>query len=189
MATNAQPLGANHALRAALTTLVRAPAAGSPAVSPLGAVQTAPAPTSGATGARPVGRFASFALDAETNAAAAFASLLSLASAALALVLARLRPGKIPRWALVIVAAVLAYLALDEWFEVHERLPELFGISRRLYFAPAALVAFAGWFAVWKELRRRRVRTYRPAPGPRSHRAACAGGRRTSRRARSGRRP
>ena len=154
MATNAEPAAGEHAFRPALIALALTGAVGLVVVSVLGAVQVAQAPFSDVTGTRPVGRFAPFALDAETNAAAAFAALLAFASAALAFVLAALRPAEIPRWALLVVGVVFAYLGVDEWFELHERLPQLFGISRRLYFLPAALVAFAGWFGVFRGLGR-----------------------------------
>jgi hypothetical protein len=154
VATNAEPVAGEHAVRTALIALVLTGAVGLASVSILGAVQVAQAPLSDETGARPVGRFAAVALDTETNAAAAYAALLTLAAAILALAVAALKPPGLPRWALLVVAAVLGYLALDEWFEIHEQLPQMFGISRRLYFIPAALVAFAGWIGVYRGLGR-----------------------------------
>lgn len=138
----------------ALVALALTGALGLAVVSVFGAVQVAQAPLSDATGVRPVGRFAAFALDTETNAASAYAALLAVSAAVLAFALAALRPAGIPRWALLVVAVVLGYLALDEWFEIHERFPQMFGISRRLYFVPAALVAFAGWLGVFRGLGR-----------------------------------
>jgi hypothetical protein len=152
--TDAEPVAGEHAVRAALIALVLTGAVGFVLVSVLGGIQVAQAPISDETGARPVGRFAPFALDTETNAAAAYAALLAFAGGALALLLATLRPTKIPRWALLVVAVVLGYLGVDEWFEIHERLPQMFGISRRLYFIPAALIAFAGWVGVFRGLGR-----------------------------------
>ncbi len=159
MARNAEPVAATPAYRSALLALALTGAAGIVLVGVLGAVNMARAPVSQEVGARPVGTFAAFALDAETNVAAAFAALLSLAAAVAALVAAALRPVSVPRWAFVILALVFGYLALDEWLALHERLPNPFGASRRLYFIPAALVAFAAWLAVLRGLRRRLTRT------------------------------
>lgn len=122
-------------------------------VSIFGAIQVARAPID-EDGARPVGTFAPFALDTETNPATAFAALLLVIPAILCAVLAAMRPADIPRWALLATGAVLAFMVIDEWAAIHEELDSRTDTTWQLLYLPLGIAAAVPWFFVLRGLRR-----------------------------------
>jgi hypothetical protein len=137
----------------ALRAVVGLGAAAIVLVSVLGAMQVAQT-TVDEHGARPVGTFAAFALDTETNPAAAFAALLLLVPAVLGVVLAVMRPAGLPRWALLGIGAFLAFMAIDEWTTIHEDLEATLDVNWRVLYLPLAVAAAVPWFGVLRGLPR-----------------------------------
>ncbi len=119
----------------------------------LGSIQMAQAPID-EDGARPVGTFAAFALDSETNPVSAFAALQLVFAAVLAWALAVLRAG-LPRWALVATGLLFGFMAADEWAAIHEEADSRLDTTWQLVYLPLLLAAVP-WLALARGLGRHR---------------------------------
>lgn len=89
-------------------------------------------------------------LDEEGTVPQAYSGLLLVAAATAATVAARL--GAQPRRAFMALAAVFAYMALDEVFRIHEELDAAADFDWQLLYLPVLIVALVAWIGVWRNL-------------------------------------
>lgn len=89
-----------------------------------------------------------FDLDGEYKLSAVSSGALLLVAAALALGLRR-RPGFRP---VVFLAALLAFMGLDEMAALHERFEDWLGIDWRLLYGPLVPAAAWAWLVVWRRV-------------------------------------
>jgi hypothetical protein len=92
-----------------------------------------------------------FNLDREGTVPQAYSGLLLLAAATAAYLAARC--GVPRRRAFVILAAVLAYMSLDEVFRIHEKLDSELDFDWQVLYVPIAGLALAGWLGVDRVIR------------------------------------
>jgi hypothetical protein len=90
-------------------------------------------------------------MDKEGTVPQAYSGLLLLAGAAAAYVAAR--RGAPARTALLTLAAVLAFMSLDEVFRLHEELDAALDFDWQVLYLPVLAAAFAGWVGIERSLR------------------------------------
>lgn len=95
-----------------------------------------------------------FDLDGERNVPATLSALLLLAAA---LLLARLTPRLVPRAVSLGLAAVLGLGALDEAFELHEKLESALDVDWQVLYLPVFAAAAALWCWLLYAVRRARA--------------------------------
>ena len=89
-------------------------------------------------------------LNAEQTPAAAYSSLLLLAAAGVAFVLALALTDHADRRSWALLAGVLGFLALDEIALVHEAIQEEVGVKGQIVLAPVALVGLVAWLGIMR---------------------------------------
>jgi hypothetical protein len=96
-----------------------------------------------------------FDLDKEGTVPQAYSGLLLLVATGAAYVAAQ--SGAPGRRALLLIAAVLAYMSFDEMFRFHEELDAAVQFDWQVLYVPILVVALVGWVGVERVLRGRRV--------------------------------
>jgi hypothetical protein len=95
-----------------------------------------------------------FDLDREGTVPQAYSGMLLLWAAGAAFAAARL--GTEPRRALYALAAVFAFMSLDEVFRIHETIDDALDFDWQVIYLPIVAVAVAGWVRVSRALARER---------------------------------
>lgn len=103
---------------------------------------------------RPEWGLEQFDLDGERNVPATFSALLLLTGAALAV---RLPATGVPRSVSLAFGCLLAFAALDEAFELHEKLETRLGVDWQLLYVPVFVLAIVLWCWLVYALRGRRA--------------------------------
>ena len=98
--------------------------------------------------------FGSFDLDGERNVPATYSAALWFSVAVLALLVARVDPGRGLSQLWVGLSALCVFVSADEFGEVHERLERVTGIDWQILYLPVGLLALVLWFFVGRRLRR-----------------------------------